>query len=254
MLAGGSPTFKGVRSPKLARQARLPLADARPFAGTASLPHILIRYYTVKDAAAARKSTVVGIAAHRLLLCLTLFLGLGAMTSGTRSDVTNTNMAAPLLARTFGELPFAIISAIAFTTVLGTVSGLIMAASGAVAHDLMENVFKHQLNENAKVGAAKWAAVVVGVDRDGAGHSVRGFNVTFLVGWAFNVAACANLPALVMLLFWQRTTQAGHHRRDRRRHGLVARAGFCSAARRISNVYGLDADQRHRRRSASRGW
>ena len=106
------------------------------FCGTASLPHILIRYYTVKDQAAARKSTVVGIASIGFFYVLTLFLGLGAMTSGAL-DVTNTNMAAPLLARSFGELLFAIISAIAFTTVLGTVSGLIIAASGAVAHDLM---------------------------------------------------------------------------------------------------------------------
>jgi cation/acetate symporter len=114
-----------------------------------------------------------------------------------------------MLARTFGELPFAIISAIAFTTVLGTVSGLIMAASGAVAHDLMENVFKHHPNENAKVGAAKWTAIAVGIVAIVLGTLFKDFNVTFLVGWAFNVAASANLPALVMLLFWRRTTRAG---------------------------------------------
>ena len=113
------------------------------FCGTASLPHILIRYYTVKDQAAARKSTVVGIASIGFFYVLTLYLGLGAMTSGAL-DVTNSNMAAPLLARSFGELLFAIISAIAFTTVLGTVSGLILAASGAVAHDLLTNVLQHR--------------------------------------------------------------------------------------------------------------
>ncbi len=110
------------------------------FCGTASLPHILIRYYTVKDAGGRaqehrRRHRRIGF-----FYVLTLYLGLGAMTSGAL-DVTNTNMAAPLLARSFGELLFAIISAIAFTTVLGTVSGLIMAASGAVAHDLLTNVF-----------------------------------------------------------------------------------------------------------------
>src|SRR5206468_12298582 len=134
--------------------------------------------------------------------------GLGAIVSGNL-DPTNSNMAAPLLARTFGELPFAVISAIAFTTVLGTVSGLIMAASGAVAHDIMENVFKHHPNENAKVGAAKWTAVAVGIVAMLLGLLFEKMNVSFLVGWAFNVAASANLPALVMLLFWRRTTKQG---------------------------------------------
>ena len=139
LVPGASPTFKGVRSPKLADKLDFLSLMLALFCGTASLPHILIRYYTVKDQAAARRSTVVGIAAIGFFYVLTLYLGLGAMTSGAL-DVTNTNMAAPLLARTFGELPFAVISAVAFTTVLGTVSGLIMAASGAVAHDLMANV------------------------------------------------------------------------------------------------------------------
>ena len=88
------------------------------FCGTASLPHILIRYYTVKDEAAARKSTIVGIGCIGFFYVLTLYMGLGAMTSGAM-DVTNSNMAAPLLARSMSELLFAIISAIAFTTVLG---------------------------------------------------------------------------------------------------------------------------------------
>ena len=107
------------------------------FLGTASLPHILIRYYTVPNASSARKSTIVAIAAIGFFYILTLFMGLG----GTLSGVVNpadSNMVAPLLARSFGQLLFAIISAIAFATVLGTVSGLIVAASGAVAHDLFD--------------------------------------------------------------------------------------------------------------------
>lgn len=210
MAAGGSPTFKGVRSEKLTDKLDFISLMLALFAGTASLPHILIRYYTVKDAAAARKSTVVGIGSIGFFYILTLFLGLGAMTSG-KLDPTpaGSNMAAPLLAKTFGELPFAMISAIAFTTVLGTVSGLIMAASGAVAHDLIENVFGHKLNDHAKVGAAKWAAMVVGIIAMVLGVVFEKMNVTFLVGWAFNVAASANLPALVMLLFWKRTTKQG---------------------------------------------
>ncbi|OGS18581.1 MAG: cation acetate symporter, partial [Elusimicrobia bacterium RIFOXYA2_FULL_40_6] len=92
------------------------------FLGTAALPHILIRYYTVPDALSARKSTIVAIASIGLFYCLTLYMGLGAMVSGV-IDLTNDNMSAPLLAKSFGVTIFAIISAIAFATVLGTVSG-----------------------------------------------------------------------------------------------------------------------------------
>jgi cation/acetate symporter len=208
LTAGASPTFKGVRSEKLVDKLDFISLMLALFCGTASLPHILIRYYTVKDQASARKSTVVGIASIGFFYVLTLFLGLGAMTSGTL-DVTNSNMAAPLLARSFGELPFAIISAIAFTTVLGTVSGLILAAAGAVAHDLMENTFKIKMTDHGKVKAAKIAAVVVGIIAMGLGIVFEKMNVSFLVGWAFNIAASANLPALVMLLFWKRTTKEG---------------------------------------------
>jgi cation/acetate symporter len=173
LLPGGSPTFKG-------DFISLMLAL---FLGTASLPHILIRYYTVRDPAAARKSTVVGIGAIGIFYVLTLYLGIGAMTSGAL-DPTDSNMSAPLLAKTFGDGLFAVISAVAFTTVLGTVSGLVMAGAGAVAHDLMKD------------------AIILGI-------LFERMNVTFLVGWAFNVAASANLPALVMLLFWKGTTRQG---------------------------------------------
>jgi len=208
LLPGGSPTFKGLRSENWVERLDFVSLMLALFCGTASLPHILIRYYTVKDAAAARKSTVVGIAAIGFFYVLTLYIGLGAMVSGNL-DPSNSNMAAPLLARTFGELPFALITAIAFTTVLGTVSGLILAAAGAVAHDMIEHVVGHKLRDDAKVRAAKWTAVVVGVIAIALGIVFEKFNVGFLVGWAFNVAASANLPALVMLLFWKRTTREG---------------------------------------------
>lgn len=208
LMPGASPTFKGVRSDKLTDKLDFLSLMLALFGGTASLPHILIRYYTVKDQASARKSTVVGIAAIGFFYVLTLYLGLGAMTSGTM-DVTNSNMAAPLLARSFSELLFANISAIAFTTVLGTVSGLIMAASGTVAHDLMANYFQIPMNDHDKVRAGKLAAVVVGVIAMGLGIQFEKMNVAFLVGWAFNIAASANLPSLVMLLFWKRTTKQG---------------------------------------------
>lgn len=200
--------FKGMTSEKLSDKLDFVSLMLALFCGTASLPHILIRYYTVKDQASARKSTVVGIAAIGFFYILTLYLGLGAMTSGSM-DVTDTNMAAPLLARSFSELLFAVISALAFTTVLGTVSGLIMAGSGAVAHDLLENVFKIPMNDHQKVLYGKMAAVALGAGAMVLGVLFKNFNVSFLVGWAFNIAASANLPALVMMLFWRRTTKQG---------------------------------------------
>lgn len=200
--------FKGLTTGKLADRLDFVSLMLALFCGTASLPHILIRYYTVKDQAAARKSTVVGIAVIGAFYVLTLYLGLGAMVSGAL-DPTSSNMAAPLLAKTFNNTLFAIISAIAFTTVLGTVSGLIMAGSGAVAHDLLENVCGIAMTDHEKVRYGKIAAVVLGVVAMALGIMFRNFNVSFLVGWAFNIAASANLPALLMLLFWRRTTKQG---------------------------------------------
>jgi cation/acetate symporter len=208
LVPGATPTFQGLRGDDWKAKLDFISLMIALFAGTASLPHILIRYYTVKDQASARKSTVVGIASIGVFYILTLYLGLGAMTSGAL-DVTNTNMAAPLLARTFGELPFALLSAIAFTTVLGTVSGLILASSGAVVHDLMTNIFKIQLSDQDKVRAGKLAALVVGIIAMILGVAFEKMNVTFLVGWAFNIAASANLPALVMVLFWKGSTKQG---------------------------------------------
>ena len=200
--------FKGIRSPHLADRLDFVSLMLALFCGTAALPHILIRYYTVKDAAAARKSTVTGIIAIGVFYVLTLYIGLGAAVSGNM-DPGDSNKSAPLLAATFGQLPFAVISAIAFTTVLGTVSGLILAAAGAVAHDLVETVAGHQMSDERKVYVAKAAAVVTGLIAIVLGILFKGLNVSFLVGWAFNVAASANLPALIMLLFWSRTTKQG---------------------------------------------
>jgi cation/acetate symporter len=162
----------------------------------------------VKDAAAARKCTVVGIGAIGVFYVMTLYLVIGAMTSGAL-DPMDSSMAAPLLSRTFGQWLFAVISAVAFTTVLGTVSGLILAGAGAVAHDLLRDVMRIELDDGQQVKAAKVAAVVLGAGSIVLGIVCEKMNVTFLVGWAFNVAASANLPSLVMLLFWRRTTREG---------------------------------------------
>lgn len=240
LLPGGSPTFADLRKDSLFGKLNFFSLMLALFGGTASLPHILIRYYTVKDQASARKSTMVGIAAIGFFYVLTLFLGLGAMTSGVL-DPTDSNMAAPLLARSFGELPFAVISAIAFTTVLGTVSGLILAASGAVAHDLLTSFLKMELTDHEKVRAGKIAAVVVGAIAIVLGILFKNFNVSFLVGWAFNVAASANLPALVMLLFWKGTTKQGIT------WGIFAGlfsslAWVLASGEAYKNIYGLKAE------------
>ncbi|MBW2477712.1 MAG: cation acetate symporter [Deltaproteobacteria bacterium] len=178
------------------------------FCGTAALPHILIRYYTVPSQAAARKSTIVGIAAIGFFYILTLYLGLGAMTNGV-INITDNNMSAPLLALSFGVILFAVISSLAFATVLGTVSGLIVASAGAVAHDLMDNFLGMNMTEKGKVLAGKISAMVIGGIAIYLGIIFEGMNVSFLVGWAFAVAASANLPAILMILFWKKTTAQG---------------------------------------------
>lgn len=205
---GENPKFKGIRSDEPVDKLNFLSLMLALFCGTASLPHILIRYYTVKDEAAARKSTIVGIATIGFFYVLTLYMGLGAMTSGAM-DVTNSNMAAPLLARSMNEPLFAIISAIAFTTVLGTVSGLILASAGAIAHDLAGELGGEKLTEGQQVRLAKISSVVVGGIAITLGIWFEGLNVGYLVGWAFSVAASANLPALVMVLFWKRVTAKG---------------------------------------------
>lgn len=178
------------------------------FLGTSALPHILIRYYTVPSQRAARKSTIVGITVIGFFYILTLYMGLGAMINGVL-DMESSNMSAPLLARFFGIGLFSIISAIAFATVLGTVSGLIIASSGAIAHDFIDNYLRVEMTDRGKVNAGKLSAIGVGLFAIILGILFKGMNVSFLVGLAFAVAASANLPAILFLLFWEKTTAKG---------------------------------------------
>ena len=205
---GTHPRFRGIHSSRFIDKLNFLSLMLALFCGTASLPHILIRYYTVPDGASARKSTIVGIVSIGFFYVLTLYLGLGAMTSGSL-DITNSNMSAPLLAKSINEWLFAIISAIAFTTVLGTVSGLILASAGAVTHALISNTLGVKLNDREAVRVAKIASVVVGAIAIVLGIIFEQLNVSYLVGWAFSIAASANLPSLVMLLFWDKVTRQG---------------------------------------------
>ena len=208
MAPGNHPTFKGIRQQQWFPKLDFVSLMLALFAGTASLPHILIRYYTVKDQASARKSTIVGIAAIGFFYLLTLYIGFGAMVSGSM-DPSDSNMAAPLLAKSFSELLFAAVSAIAFTTVLGTVSGLIVAAGGCVAHDFVAGMLGMKLSDHQLIRVAKISSIVIGALAILAGLAFEGMNVTYLVGWAFAIAASANLPALLMLLFYRDTTKQG---------------------------------------------
>ncbi len=207
------------------------------FMGTASLPHILIRYYTVKSQKDARKSTIIAIAAIGGFYVLTLFMGLGAAANGVL-DVESSNMSGPLLAKAFGIGLFSIISAIAFATILGTVSGLIVASSGAIAHDLIDRYMGKNLNDKDKVKAGKIAAFAVGIVAIGLGIAFKGMNVSFLVGWAFAVAASANLPAILMLLFWKKTTAKGIA--SSIVVGIVGALGIILTSPTMWDRYGLD--------------
>ena len=111
--------------------------------------------------------------------------------------------------KSFSNLLFAAVSAIAFTTVLGTVSGLIIAAGGSVAHDIVSGFFGWKLTDHQTIAVAKGASIVIGVLAIVLGLKFEGMNVTYLVGWAFAIAASANLPALLMLLYWKGTTRQG---------------------------------------------
>jgi len=160
------------------------------FCGTAALPHILIPYSTVKDPPAARKSTVVALTAVGIFYILTLFLGLSAMTSGIL-DPTDSTTALPRLAKSFSPLTFAAISTLAFLTILGTASGLLMAVAGTTA---------------PKVRNARITAVLVGLAAIAIAITCQKTNPLLLTTWAFGIAAAAHLPALLMRLFWKRTT------------------------------------------------
>ncbi len=184
--------------------------------GTAGLPHILIRFYTVPDAKTARVSVFWAMLVIGSFYILTTFLGFGAATIVGPDTITangGTNMSAPLLAQALaGDIFLAFISAVAFATILAVVAGLTISASASFAHDFYSNVLHHgrESAPGEEVRVARWTAFVVGalsiLIAIGLGPNA---NVAFLVGLAFAVAASANLPAIVLSLFWRRFTTQG---------------------------------------------
>ena len=184
--------------------------------GTAGLPHILVRFYTVPDAKTARISVVWAMFIIGAFYIMTTFLGFGAATI-LGSDFIKLNgginMSAPLLAqRLGGDVFFAFISAIAFATILAVVAGLTISASTSFAHDFYTNVLHHgrEQRPGEQVRVAQITAVVVGIVSIIIAILLGpAFNVAFLVGLAFAVAASANLPVIVFSIFWKRFNTAG---------------------------------------------
>jgi cation/acetate symporter len=184
--------------------------------GTAGLPHILVRFYTVPDAKTARYSVVWAMVLIGSFYIMTTFLGFGAATIVGQSFIKThggTNMSAPLLAQALaGNVFFAFISAIAFATILAVVAGLTISASTSFAHDLWTNVIHRGVERRPgeEVRVARITAFVVGAVSI-AIAIVLGptFNVAFLVALAFAVAASANLPVIVFSMYWKRFNTAG---------------------------------------------
>ena len=183
--------------------------------GTAGLPHILMRFYTVPSAKEARRSVVWAIWVIGIFYLFTLALGYGAAALVGPDRISNapgkTNSAAPLLAFELGgEVLLGIISAIAFATILAVVAGLTITAASSFAHDLYANVIKRgQVEEGAEVRVARFTAVVIGVIAIAAGIVARNQNIAFLVALAFAVAASANLPTILYALFWKKFNTTG---------------------------------------------
>jgi cation/acetate symporter len=196
--------------------------------GTAGLPHILMRFFTVADAKAARKSVFYATGFIGYFYILTFIIGFGAITllmndpnyfklaaSGAYNKVTDllggTNMAAIHLANAVGgSLFLGFISAVAFATILAVVAGLTLAGASAVSHDLYASVIaKGKVSEDKEVRLSKFSAVLIGIVAIMLGYIFENQNVAFMVGLAFAVAASCNFPVLLMSVFWKGTTSRG---------------------------------------------
>ena len=191
--------------------------------GTAGLPHILMRFFTVPTAKAARSSVVAAMFIIGFFYLLTTVIGFGARAilgqEGTEAAGTGGNLAAPNLAEelgggagtTGGDLFLAIIAGVAFATILAVVAGLVLSASSAVAHDIWSSIVrKGKDSDREEVIVAKIAAISVGaIAMLVAIIGGEGLNVSFMVGLAFAIAASANFPALLLALTWRRFNTVG---------------------------------------------
>ena len=191
--------------------------------GTAGLPHILTRFYTVPDAKAARKSVLWAIGIIGSFYLMTIALGFGAAALvGSKAIVAQSpsgNTAAPQLAQEIGRIFFgetggtiilAVIAAVAFATILAVVAGLTLASSSSFAHDIYASVIKRgQAREGQEVRVARISAIVIGAVAIVLSIYAQKLNVAFLVALAFAMAASGNLPAILYSLFWRRFNTSG---------------------------------------------
>ena len=180
--------------------------------GTAGLPHILMRFYTVRDAATARVSVNYATGFIGAFYLLTFVLGFGAMVivgqDSIRAIDAGGNMAAPLLAEAVGGQAFlGFIAAVAFATILAVVAGLTLAGAAALSHDLWVNVVRGGFaSEHEQLRIARISTLLLGIGSIALGIAFKGQNVAYMVGLAFAIAASANFPALVLSMFWRRFT------------------------------------------------
>lgn len=195
--------------------------------GTAGLPHILMRFFTVKDAKEARKSVVVATGFIGYFYLLTFIIGFGAIlfvsnnpqfidvakmaVTGKLELVGGNNMAAVHLSDALGgDLFMGFISAVAFATILAVVAGLTLSGASAISHDLYANVFKKgQTTPESELRMSKIATLVLAIFAMILGILFEKQNVAFMVGLAFAVACCANFPILVLSMFWKGLTTRG---------------------------------------------
>jgi cation/acetate symporter len=184
--------------------------------GTAGLPHVLMRFYTVPDAKEARRSVVWAIWLIGIFYLFTLVLGYGAAALVGPETIATApgkgNSAAPLLAYELGgTLLLGFIAAVAFATILAVVAGLTITASASFAHDFYANVIHHgkETAEGSEVRVARITAVVIGIVSILGGILAIGQNIAFLVALAFAVAASANLPTILYSLYWKRFNTSG---------------------------------------------
>jgi cation/acetate symporter len=183
--------------------------------GTAGLPHVLMRFYTVPSAKEARKSVVVAIWLIGIFYLFTLVLGYGAAAlvgpEAILAAPGGQNSAAPLLAFELGgEILLGIIAAVAFATILAVVAGLTITAAASFSHDIYASIIKKgQVAPDGEVRVARWTVVVIGIIAIIGGIFANGQNIAFLVALAFCVAASANLPTIIYSLFWKRFNTSG---------------------------------------------
>ena len=183
--------------------------------GTAGLPHILMRFFTVKDAKTARSSVMWATWIIGIFYILTIFLGFGAASLLSREEIIKANpagnMAAPLLAdKLGGDLLMSFVCAVAFATILAVVAGLVLSGASAFAHDIYGEVIKKgKISEKEQMKAAKIASLAVSALSIILALFAQNLNVAFLVSLAFCVAASANLPVIVFTIFWKRFNTQG---------------------------------------------